>query len=168
RRMHLADFVQKQRAKVCLIELAEFLPVGTSKCSRLVPEQFTFQEFVWDGRTIHLDERLLAAKRLAIDHPGDYFFAGSAFASDQDGRAGVCHLFNRVLDLFHSGTGAEKRRKITLAAHAITQRSAVGLTLFKCSRNPLEKVVELERGCYVVLCPQLGQPENYLGIASLA
>src|SRR5215813_2014263 len=164
RRMHFADFVQKQGAVVGLIEFAQLLPIRTGKRAGFVSKQFALEQLMWDSRAVYFDKRLFPAERLTIDHPGDNFFAGPAFSSDQDGGAGVGHLLNRVLDLLHAGAGSEKSGEVALSPHTIAQRCAVDLALFEHPRNSLEEVVELERSRYVILCSQLGEPENCVRI----
>ena len=101
--MHLADFVQKQRAGVRQVELAQLLPVGSGKCSRLVAEQLTLQQLIRNGGAVDFDEWLLAAAGLRVDHARDNFFARAAFAADQHRRRGVGHLLDGVLHFFHRG-----------------------------------------------------------------
>ena len=58
--MHLADFIQEDRAGICQIELAQLLPVRPGKGSLLIAKQLAFQQFVRNGSAIHFDERLVA------------------------------------------------------------------------------------------------------------
>ena len=48
---HVADFVEKQRAAVALLELADAPPVGAGEGASLVAEQLAFQQRFGDGRS---------------------------------------------------------------------------------------------------------------------
>src|SRR5215469_431403 len=106
--MHFADLIEEYRPVIRLIELAQLLAMRPGECPGLVAKELTFQQFIGDRSTVHLDERLFAAVRLRIDHARDNFFAGTALTTDEYRRRGVGNLLNRHLDLFHLRAGAEE------------------------------------------------------------
>jgi hypothetical protein len=57
--MQIANFIQKERSMVCLLEPSYSLCVGTSERPAFVPKQFAFQKVFRDGCAIHREERLV-------------------------------------------------------------------------------------------------------------
>src|SRR5690242_14818111 len=55
---HVTDLVEKERPAFGLFEAAAPLRLCTGKCATLVAEQFGFQQFTRDGRSIDCDKRL--------------------------------------------------------------------------------------------------------------
>src|SRR3954454_3816392 len=101
---------------------------------------------------------------MSVDHSRHYFFAGAALASNQHRSVRIRHLLNGVLDFLHLWAGAEKSGEITLLPNAIPQlRRFSRWLLFESSRNPGEKVIELERRTEVVLSPEFRKTEDDFG-----
>src|SRR5579863_6998135 len=84
RQRHVADFVQKQRSLVGLLELADASAVSTGEGSLLVPEQFAFEQSFRNGGAIDRQKWGLAPGTVLIDRPRHQLFAGSALADDQN------------------------------------------------------------------------------------
>ncbi len=60
---HVPDFVQENRAAVCLLELADLFLGRAGERPFLVPEQLGFNQLFGDRGAVHLDEAV-AARRL--------------------------------------------------------------------------------------------------------
>ena len=88
RRRHVADFIEKDRAAVALLEFADALRGRAGERASFVPEQFAFEKVLRNGRAIDGEERLLAALAVMINRAGNQFLAGAAFAGDQRGGIG--------------------------------------------------------------------------------
>ena len=58
---------------------------------------------------------------MAIDHARDNFLARSTLTADQNRCACLGDLFDRVLDVFHLRTGAEKTAEIRLTAYLVAK-----------------------------------------------
>src|SRR5436190_8286213 len=53
---HIADFIEKQRATVALLEFADAPPISARESPLLMPEQFAFQKVFRDRRTVESQE----------------------------------------------------------------------------------------------------------------
>ena len=60
RRLHLADFIEHQRAAVGLLELADARRRGAGERAAFVSEELALQQLGRQRRAIHLDERTVA------------------------------------------------------------------------------------------------------------
>ena len=107
RRMHLADFIQKNAAVVGLLKFAQLLPAGPGKGPGLIAKQFALQQLAGDGGAIDFDKRLVAAAGVGIDHPRHHLFARTAFPADQHGGVGIGHLLDGHFHFHHAGAGSE-------------------------------------------------------------
>src|SRR5256885_9912815 len=56
-RGHLADFVQKDRSAIGVLEPANTLRRSAGESASLVPEQFALQQRLWNGCAIHFHQR---------------------------------------------------------------------------------------------------------------
>ena len=93
---HGADFVQEQRAPVGDLEQPFF--GGNSACERTldVPEQIRFEQVCRHGTGVDRHEGSVASRRMQMDRLGDQFFARSALALQQNGRAAGRDLGDEV------------------------------------------------------------------------
>src|SRR5213593_4440625 len=76
-RAHVSDLVQEDCAAVGLHELADLTRGGAGECPFFVPEQLRLDQILGDGGAVDFDERLLGARALAVDLPGDELLAGA-------------------------------------------------------------------------------------------
>ncbi len=83
-RIHLADFVEQQRAAIGFLELADAPCDGAGEGALLVAEQLGFQQVLRDRGAVDGDEGLFGAGRASMDVAGEDFLAGAAFAGDQN------------------------------------------------------------------------------------
>jgi hypothetical protein len=82
---HVADLVEKNRAFVGLLELANLFFRGAGERPLLVAEQLRLDQVVGDRRAVHLHEPLTRAKAVAMDGARHQLLADAALASDEDG-----------------------------------------------------------------------------------
>jgi hypothetical protein len=94
---HVADLVEEQGAAVGLLELPRAVPDGTGEGAAHVPEQLALDQLRRDGRAVHLDERPVAARRLAVNRARDELLAGAVLAGDEHARRRGGHLGDAVL-----------------------------------------------------------------------
>ena len=83
-RIHLADFVEQQRAAIGFLEFADAPGDGAGERAFLMAEQFGFEQVFGNGGAVDRDERLVGARRFAVDVARQHFLAGAAFAGDED------------------------------------------------------------------------------------
>ena len=84
RQRHVADFIEKQRAAIGLLQLAAHAFLArTGKAATAIAEQFTFDQAFGNRRTIERDERFVAAHAGLMHRLGERFFAGTCFTVDQ-------------------------------------------------------------------------------------
>ena len=69
-RIHLADFVEQQRAAIGFLELADAPGDGAGEGAFLMTEQFGFQQVFRDRRAVDRDEGLLARGATCDGHSG--------------------------------------------------------------------------------------------------
>ena len=104
---HVADLVEKQRAAVALLELADAAAVGAGEGALLVAEQLAFQQVLRDGGAVEGQERCFAPGAVLVDGPGDQFLAGAALAGDQHGDVLGRDAADGLVHLAHGRAGAE-------------------------------------------------------------
>ena len=83
RQRHVADFVEKKRSAVGLLEAADVTARGAGERTGLVAEQFAFQQFRRNRRGVQRDERLARARRFAVQRARHQLLAGAGFAGHQ-------------------------------------------------------------------------------------
>jgi hypothetical protein len=66
------------------LELAPLLGRGAREGSLLVAEQLALDEFLRDGRAVHLDEGLLRPLAQVVDRAGHEFLSRAVFSHDED------------------------------------------------------------------------------------
>src|SRR5262249_30865347 len=94
---HLADFVEKDRAVLRLIEPAALVAVRSRKAAAYMPEQLRLEERIRHTRAIDRDEGPLPAAALVYE-PGDDVLADTTFAGDENFRVGARRALDLLLD----------------------------------------------------------------------
>jgi hypothetical protein len=79
---HFTNFVQEDRAAVCLIEQAALVPVRPGEAAAHVAKQLRLEERIRHAGAIDGDEPALPLAAVVYE-PGDDVFAHTAFAGDE-------------------------------------------------------------------------------------
>ena len=69
-RRHVANLVQKNRASVALLKLADAAAIGAGECALLMPEQFAFQQLLRDCRAVESKELGVGPRAVLIQRRG--------------------------------------------------------------------------------------------------
>src|SRR5262249_44094392 len=101
RERHVADFVQEQGAAVGELKLAFAEPVAPSKGARFVTKQFILEQILVQRRAIQRNERLILARAVVVQRPGDKLFAGAGFTLNEYGGIGRRDVLQPVEDVVH-------------------------------------------------------------------
>ena len=80
---HLADLVEEKRPLVGLLEQPFLILGGTREAAGTVAEQFAFEQFLGESRTVDGDERPLRARAGVVDGLRKDLLAGSGFTREQ-------------------------------------------------------------------------------------
>jgi hypothetical protein len=104
---HVADFIQKNRAAIALLEFANALAGGSGERSPLVPEQFALEQLFRNGRAIHRQEWLFMPVAMMIDRARHQFFARAALARNQCRRIRPRQLADQFEHLLHGLASAD-------------------------------------------------------------
>ena len=83
RQRHVADFVQKQRAAIGLLEATDVALLRAGEGAGFVAEQFALQQLRRNRSGVQRDERLARTRRLVVQRMRDQFLAGAGLAGDQ-------------------------------------------------------------------------------------
>ena len=110
RRRHVADLVQEQRAAMGLLEAADMAPVRAGEGAGLVAEQFAFQQLRRDCRGVQRHERLVRARRFAVQRARDQFLAGAGLAGDQHVERRLRHAADAAEQGLHRRGFADQQR----------------------------------------------------------
>src|SRR3546814_1834473 len=81
--LHIADFVEKERAARRLLETPRIAAVRAGKRALFVPEQLRFDQLARDRRHVDRDERPVPAQPGRVDRARDDFLAGARFRSEE-------------------------------------------------------------------------------------
>ncbi len=95
----LADLVEEERAAGGELEPARLGRDRAGEGAALVAEQLTLDQLLRDGRAVHLDERLAAARRVVVQRAGDELLAGAALPRDEHRGGAVGHALEHRVDL---------------------------------------------------------------------
>ena len=76
---HLADFVEKERAGVGLLEQADVVGVGAGERALLVAEELALHQVARNRRAVDAEHRPVAAGAGPVNGPGDQFLARCRF-----------------------------------------------------------------------------------------
>ena len=104
---HVADFIEKDRAIITLLEFADALNSGAGERAFFVAEQFAFEELFRNRGAIHRKKRLRRAVAVMINRAGNEFLAGAAFAGDERGRVGGGNLADELEHALHRSAAAD-------------------------------------------------------------
>ena len=88
---HVADFVEKERATIGLLQLADFVVERAGEAAFAVAEQFAFDQLFGDGGAVHFDKGFVSTRAGGVDSVGDQFLPSAAFAEDQHAAIGGGH-----------------------------------------------------------------------------
>ena len=80
------DFVEKERAARCRLEEARLGALGVRERPGLEAKQLGFEHRLWNGRTVHVDERAVGARAAVVDDARDEAFAGAGLSIEKNGR----------------------------------------------------------------------------------
>ncbi len=83
------------------LEFPRLVLDGAGEGAALEAEQLRLEQFRRQRRAVHLHERLVTARRLAVDGARHQFLAGAALAADQHGDVGIGDARDQILDLAH-------------------------------------------------------------------
>jgi hypothetical protein len=93
---HVADFVEKDRAAVRLLELAGAIGDSSGERTLHVSEQLALDQFRRNRGTVDLHERPFGTRGIAMYGPGNELFARSIFPGYQHASGRSRHLFDLV------------------------------------------------------------------------
>src|SRR5580658_1775250 len=94
--VHVADFVEEERAAVGLLEEASTPEQRAGERAAFVTKELALDEFPRNGRAVDLDERAVDPGAEAVDRARDELFARAAFSRDEHGGFGGRDLFDLV------------------------------------------------------------------------
>src|SRR5438034_3820273 len=84
-RTHVANFVEKNRSAVGLLEPSNPARVGVGESSFFMPEQLALEQILRDSSAIDHDKGLCGPGAVAVNRPGGKFFTRASLTSDQHG-----------------------------------------------------------------------------------
>ena len=85
---HFANLIEEERAAIGSGGGAGLIGNGAGETAFQMPENLGFQQIMRDRATVQRDERPARARRLGMQRDGGQFFAGAAFAGDENGGDG--------------------------------------------------------------------------------
>ena len=94
---------------------------GPGEGALLVAEQLALQQRLRQRRAVHLDQRLLCARRQAVDRLRHHLLAGAALARDQHRGAAGRHLRDHLEHPVHGGGVAEQAARLLLPLQLAAQ-----------------------------------------------
>jgi len=100
--VHLADFVEQERAARGFLELADTAGDGAGEGALLVAEQLALEQRLGDGGAVDRDERARGALGTGVEVLGHHLLAGAALAGDEHRGVGRGDL---VGELHHARHG---------------------------------------------------------------
>ena len=98
---HVADFVEKQRAAIALLEAAHPRAGGAGEGALFVAEELALEQMLRDGRAIDGDEPLRAPLAVVVNGAGDELLARAALAGDHHRGVAVRDAADHLEDLLH-------------------------------------------------------------------
>src|SRR5690554_1933233 len=111
RERDLADLVEKERAPIGLFEAALAPNLRTCEGTALMPKELGLKEGFGERRAIQAYKRLISASREVMDGGGDELLTRPRFAGDEDRRAALCDLLDRLEHALHRGMIADDPRE---------------------------------------------------------
>ena len=94
---HLGNFVEKQGAAFGGPEESKVLGIRAAERALLLPKQLALDQFLRNGRTIERNERRCWRVATLMNRTRHQFFAGAAFADDQDRSARPSRRFKAIV-----------------------------------------------------------------------
>ena len=98
---HVANFIEEHGAAVGLFEQSFAVVISARKSAAPVAEEFALQQSGRQCRAVQCDQRMIAARAVAMDGARHQLFPGPALAADQDSRRRRRNLGNQSRDLLH-------------------------------------------------------------------
>ena len=156
-RVHVANFVQKNRSARCQLELAFFLLGCAGKRSALVAKQFRFNQRFRQRRAIHRHVRLPRARRPRMNFLRQQIFPRPAFPENQHRRVRWRHAIRHLERPAHFRRAPNHLPKLAVRGHAAAQ---CVVFLFKCRKlhqivHALPQFVQFESFYKVIRCAKL-------------
>ena len=131
---------------VAASELAQPTRDRTAEGALLVAEEFGFEEFIGDGRTVERHERLGGAARLPVDEAGEHLLAGAGLAADHDRGVGSRDQLGLADHREHGGIAGDQR--VTLGGGRLQDRRdqlGIGRQREKLDRTGADRLHRLVR-----------------------
>ncbi len=113
--LHLADFVEHQRAAVGLLEFPDPGGGRAGERSALVSEELAFEQLRRKRGTVHLHERPVPAGGALMNRPRHQLLADPALPSNQHGDVAVGNLLDHLGDAPHLLAVAPHRTVFVIA-----------------------------------------------------
>ena len=107
RKAHIADLVQEERSAVSLLEFPLALLDRRSKRPLFMPEQFAFDQFGRNSRTIDLDERASCTATLIVQRMRHQLLTGTVRAEHQHPCVRKRHFIDQAFDMNHTFRGPD-------------------------------------------------------------
>ena len=154
-RTHCADFVEKQRPFVRLLEPALAGADGAGKRAAHVSEQLRLQECLRNRTAVERDETLRAPRAVVMDSARDNLFACSCLACHQDGAGGSRHGFEQLKQVAHGGASADDALELVTLLELRSEVRVFSLepALLERGVQRVQQFVELKR-----LGDEVGRP----------
>ena len=108
RQRQLLEVLQKERAALGLVDLADGVADGTRERAPLVPEELALEERLGERRAVHGLERPVAPPGVDVHRPGHELLARAALAGEEDGGVGARQLLDAPEQLLHGRRGADE------------------------------------------------------------
>src|SRR6266700_451682 len=80
--VQVADFVEKQRSAMGHLEIACFEGVGAAESAFFVTKEFALHQVFGHRSAIHVNPRIITAKRMTVNGTGNHLFAGSSLTDN--------------------------------------------------------------------------------------
>ena len=133
---HVADFVEEQRAAVCVFKRAHAIGHGVGKRTFHMAEQFAFDQVLRHGRAIQRHDPLRLAGAVLVDRLRNQFLARPAFARNQHGRIRGRNPLQTLDHLLHPLAGKDD----PLVAESLVQ-SLIQLQILPAQRDFLGRLL---------------------------
>ena len=117
----VADLVEEQRAALGELEPPLLALLGAGEGALLVAEQLRLDQAVGQRGAVHLDERLVGARRVVVDGVGHQLLARARLASDEHGGVGGRHLRHLLVHLAHRPAAADDAREVVALLQLLPQ-----------------------------------------------
>jgi len=139
-RGHVANFVEKQGAALCLFETSATCRCSTGKRTTFVTKQLGLEQILGDGRGVDCNEWLFCTRAMAVQRVRYQLLAGAGFAGDEHGSLRMCQSANRAKYFLHGRCLAQNIR----GDGVFLGRQIFALALFQCAAHQINRVVDIE------------------------